>query len=347
MSINATSPVSCVIYNGRIYTPNTVKLDEAIFCNNGVISHIVPENINEIYSLKDYTIINAENNIVAPGFINISFDLGILEDAIENAHLIGEISRHMQASGVIGVCPIVPLAGIERCFNLFKENIFGNLRVLGVRVDCTSQNEKNFAVIDYLLNHSNLSINFVDFIVADLRTLEYVLKYKREHRYRICMRLSPLVSHEDDLEDVDCVCGTFSEIMGIPNWNKWVELKMPSFGELADVGKLRDRFCDYSSLLVGNYWTQNDIKDTDISELRAEMFTTSFGKYRFSTQNQTVRFLNRQLGIPLPYAFAICTSNPSSYVGFQQKMGKIDVGQEAHLVLLDGKLDIIRIIGHE
>jgi hypothetical protein len=341
-----------LIRNGRIYTPDAVIIDQAIYAKRQTVTQVTNER--QIVVESDAQVINAGNVIVAPGFINACIDADSAQDSTSLVSRLRRLKWKTLDSGTTALCLMVSAAKAKEVMDRICESNFINdnnaLRILGFRLNCSQMAHANgdYHFLENLLGEfAKYKYKLLEIRADESQPelISYLLELRKLECFKVCVQInSPDGLKETYASDVDCLSVPTSMISEMDKISGWIEWRLPTS---IDFSKKRAATFNkiYKRLIVGNYWSpSNSSASVDgIGEFKYKMYYSNQDGFEFMAPNQAVRYLSAHLGLPLNWAIRICTYNICTYLGLDN-LGAIKVGNPLNVVICDSKVKIRKVL---
>lgn len=334
-----------ILYNGRIYTPLDVIINQVVICENGHIVSIV--DADSFPFRENVVSYNAKNIIISPGFIDICAKASGFDGKIESFEsALRKLQAQQLKFGVTAMCVILPIEFVAQYVAQLSSILkkCTDVEVLGVRLDCKAISDIN--IIRSYLEIITPYISITDVILSEDNTnFETILKITEYYSIKVCLHLS--TEHFLDKitkYKIDCISVPFQLAEKILHFDGWIELIQPDYYELeanmnANLSELVKR--KYGQILFGNHRQMASSKSLNemLTKFNYHMFYSNLEDHEFVAQNQAIRIFNSKFGVPLNKAIGICTINASEYLGLKH-FGQVSVGNVSHFCIFDAKMNI-------
>lgn len=327
--------MDALITNARIYATDEVILGDIFL--SGQRTHILTNIENRESIPSNVARINAGNNIVLPGIVELSPDFSSTTDSYLLWQKLPEVLYQFGASFI---CPIVSVDVFQKLLSIINpaKNIgFWRIRLrLDTHADLRSAEKlfkklpQGFQIVDLILP------------LKLLRELSFVPQ--PENHTRLCIEINHTNDANDELlsnlKPQDCLSIPADLIKHFENnINFWVEWRLPSPGNL-----IFDKFGNINihKKIVRSYWetSHDNLNTLDISP-KDQLYFKTINNHVFMPPNYAARYLNRGLKIPLNKAFSLITLNNGRYIGLDNDQ-VIQSGPRCPIIIIDGKLDLIK-----
>lgn len=327
--------MDALITNARIYATDEVILGDIFL--SGEHTYILTNVENRESIPSTVTRINAGNNILLPGIIELSPDFSSAGDSDLLWQMLPKVLFQYGASLI---CPIISVNTLQKLLSIYdpKNTIgFWKFRLrLGTYEDLRSAEKlikklpQEFQIIDLILPLKLLrDINFVP---------------QPENNIRLCLEINHTNEANDDLlsnlKPEDCLSIPANLIKHFENSaNFWVEWRLPSPGSLI-FDKLGN--INIHKKIVRSYWgaSHENLNVLDVSP-KDQLYFIKINNHVFMPPNYAARYLNRGLKIPLNTAFSLITLNNGRYIRLDNDQ-VIQSGPRCPIIIIDGKLDLIK-----
>ena len=371
--------MKCII-NGRLVLPNSVDSDKAIVFDKKIRAIVPQRDIN----FEEYEIIDAKGNLLAPGLVDIHIHGYLGEDASDgNAEGLKKMAAGIAKNGVTSWCPTtmtmakdVILRAFDTARTVKAEKECYGAKILGINCEgpFINPSKKGAQPEEFILPPDG------DFIVdnADILKLftvapemEGALKciQKVHDDGRVLVSMGHTGASFDEANEgiragVRHATHLFNAMTALQHRNPGVvgaalsdervscELIADTFHVNPGLYKLVAKAKGDKLCLITDCMRAGGMEDGDYTLGGQHVIKTGIkclledGTIAGSVLelNAAVRNLKEHTELSLPEVFACASLNPAKAVGVAERIGSLEVGKCADIIICDDNINVITTI---
>lgn len=367
-----------IIKKAKIYTKAHGFLTGDVVVTDGKFARVQAQSVSETGEVVD-----ADGLYMIPGLVDIHFHGCMGADMCDGTREALDVMAAYEASvGVTSICPATMTIPKEELLAVMKNageyTYRGGAHLVGINMEGPfisaskkgAQAAENITTCDYdyyrkLQEAANGLIKLVDLAPEEPGAMEFIEKAKSE----VVISIAHTVSDYDTAVEAIGHGATHAThlynampplshrnpgVIGAVRDYEQCHVELICDGVHIHPSVIRATFAMFGKervILISDSMRATGLKDGDYTlggqpvKVKGNLATLHDGTIAGSATNlmDCVRFLVHEAGVPFETAVACATENPAREIGIYEEVGSIEVGKRADFVLLDEKLNLVRV----